>query len=33
MQSISYQGGGTDGGNATISYSFKTFNDFTVTHT
>jgi hypothetical protein len=31
LQSASYQGGGTDGGNATISYSFKTFNDFTVT--
>lgn len=33
MQSINYQGGGTDGNNATISYSFKTFNDFIVTHT
>ena len=31
LQSASYQGGGTDGGNATISYSFKTFNDFKVT--
>lgn len=33
MQSINYQGGGTDGNNATITYSFKTFNDFIVTHT
>jgi hypothetical protein len=33
MQSLNYQGGGTDGNNATINYSFKTFNDFTVTHT
>lgn len=32
MQSLNYQGGGTDGNNATINYSFKTFNDFTVTH-
>lgn len=31
LQSANYQGGGTDGGNATITYSFKTFNDFTVT--
>jgi len=33
MQSLNYQGGGTDGNNATINYSFRTFNDFTVTHT
>jgi hypothetical protein len=33
MQSINYQGGGTDGNNATTTYSFKTFNDFIVTHT
>ena len=31
LQSANYQGGGTDGGNATISYSFQTFNDFKVT--
>lgn len=31
LQSANYQGGGTDGGNATITYSFKTFNDFIVT--
>jgi hypothetical protein len=31
LESANYQGGGTDGGNATITYSFKTFNDFTVT--
>lgn len=31
LQSINYQGGGTDGNNATINYSFKTYNDFTVT--
>lgn len=32
LQSVNYQGGGTDGGNATATYSFQTFNDFTVTH-
>ena len=31
LQSANYQGGGTDGGNATISYNFQTFNDFKVT--
>ena len=33
LQSANYQGGGTDGGNATVTYSFQTFNDFKVTHT
>ena len=32
LQSVNYQGGGTDGGNATATYSFQTFNDFTVKH-
>jgi hypothetical protein len=32
MQSCNYQGGGVDGNNATVTYSFRTFNDFTVTH-
>lgn len=32
LQSANYQGGGTDGGNATVTYSFQTFNDFTVKH-
>jgi hypothetical protein len=32
LQSANYQGGGTDGGNATVTYSFQTFNDFTVQH-
>lgn len=32
LQSVNYQGGGTDGGNATATYSFQTFNDFTITH-
>lgn len=32
MQSCNYQGGGADGNNATITYSFRTFNDFTVKH-
>ncbi len=31
LQSANYQGGGTDGGNATITFSYQTFNDFTVT--
>lgn len=30
LRSANYQGGGTDGNNATIVYSFATFNDFTV---
>ena len=33
LQSANYQGGGTDGGNATVTYSFQTFNDFDVKHT
>lgn len=32
MQSCNYQGGGVDGNNATVTYSFRTFNDFTITH-
>lgn len=32
LQSANYQGGGTDGGNATVTYSFQTFNDFTIKH-
>jgi len=32
LQSANYQGGGTDGGNATVTYSFQTFNDFNVQH-
>ena len=32
LQSVNYQGGGTDGGNATATYSFQTFNDFTIKH-
>lgn len=32
LQSANYQGGGTDGGNATVTYSFQTFNDFLVQH-
>lgn len=32
LQSANYQGGGTDGGNATTTYSFQTFNDFNVQH-
>ena len=32
MQSCNYQGGGVDGNNATVTYSFKTFNDFTIKH-
>lgn len=31
LQSANYQGGGTDGGNRTVTYSFRTFNDLTVT--
>lgn len=30
LTSVSYQGGDTGGGNATVSYSFSTFNDFKV---
>lgn len=32
MQSCNYQGGGADGNNSTVTYSFKTFNDFTIKH-
>lgn len=32
LQSANYTGGGTDGGNATVTYSFQTFNDFTIKH-
>jgi hypothetical protein len=32
LQSANYQGGGTDGGNATVTYSFQTFNDFLISH-
>lgn len=32
MQSCNYQGGGVDGNNATVTYSFRTFNDFTIKH-
>jgi len=31
VTSVNYQGGDTGGGNATITYSFQTFNDFTYT--
>lgn len=31
LQSVSYAGGGTDGGNATITYSYQTYSDFTYT--
>lgn len=31
LKSANYQGGGTDGGNATIAYTYQTFNDFTLT--
>lgn len=30
LQSANYQGGGTDGANRTVTYSFRTFNDLTV---
>lgn len=30
LQSANYNGGGTDGGNRTVTYSFRTFNDMTV---
>lgn len=32
LQSVNYQGGGADGNNATATYSFRTFNDFTISH-
>lgn len=31
LQSSNYQGGGTDGANRTVTYSFRTFNELTVT--
>ncbi len=33
LTSITQQGGGTDGRNVTVSYSFSTFNDYTVRQT
>lgn len=32
LQSITYGGGDAGGGNATVTYSYRTFNDFTVLH-
>lgn len=32
LSSVTYGGGEAGGGNATITYSYSTFNDFTVTH-
>ena len=32
MASVNYSGGDAGGGNVTVSYSFTTFNDFTVMH-
>lgn len=32
LTSVNYQGGGTDGGNSTATYSFRNFNNFTVLH-
>ncbi len=32
LQNISYAGGDTGGGNVTVTYSFRNFNDFTVMH-
>lgn len=32
LTSVNNAGGGADGGNGTITYSYRTFNDFTVTH-
>ena len=31
LTSVNYTGGDTGGGNATITYSYQTFNDFTYT--
>lgn len=31
LKSVNYTGGGTDGGNATITYSYTTYSDFTYT--
>jgi len=33
LTSVNYSGGDTGGGNATVTYSFTTFNDFNVSHT
>lgn len=33
LTSVNYSGGDTGGGNVTVTYSFSTFNDFTVSHT
>jgi hypothetical protein len=32
LSSVTYGGGDTGGGNTTITFSYSTFNDFTVTH-
>ncbi len=32
LQNISYAGGDTGGGNVTVTYSYRNFNDFTVMH-
>lgn len=32
LQTVSFQGGGTDGGQVTTTYSFLTYNDFKVVH-
>ena len=32
LSSVTYGGGDTGGGNSTITFSYSTFNDFTVTH-
>jgi len=32
LTSVNYTGGDTGGGNVSITYSFQTFNDFTVAH-
>jgi hypothetical protein len=32
LASVSYGGADAGGGNATVTYSYTTFNDFTVTH-
>lgn len=32
LTSVNNAGGGADGGNGTTTYSYRTFNDFTVTH-
>jgi len=33
LNNMSYSGGGTDGGNVTVTYTYVTQNDMTVTHT